>query len=94
MNALIHGLPMLLMPMNPFIDQSMVSQAVADAGAGIKLNKKASPAAIRRAILDITGTEGFTTAARALGTRLRQTPGASVAADRLLAVLEHPRASN
>lgn len=94
MNALIHGLPMLLMPMHPFIDQSMVSQAVVDAGAGIKLSKKASPATIRRAILDITGTEGFTKAARTLGTRLRLTPGASVAADRLLAVLEHPRAPN
>ncbi|MFP5313308.1 MAG: glycosyltransferase [Actinomycetes bacterium] len=89
MRALVHGLPLLLIPMHPFIDQSMVSQAVARAGAGIILSKKAAPDAIRDGLLHITGDEGYRTAARLLGARLRQTPGATLAADHLLAFVQH-----
>ena len=87
MSALAHGLPLLLMPMHPLIDQPMVSQAVADAGAGIRLSKKASSETIRRALMELTGTESFAATARKLGARFGERPGAAVAADRLLATL-------
>lgn len=86
MAALVHGLPLLLIPVNPLLDQPMISQAVADAGAGIRIGMKAPPDEIRAALLDLTGN-GYSASAKALGARLRETPGAINGADHLVSML-------
>lgn len=93
MNALAHGLPTLLMPMNPFIDQSMVSQAVVTAGAGIQISKKASAGPIRGALLELTYSESLRASAVAMASRFQQSPGAARATDVLLAVMQYNRSN-
>jgi UDP:flavonoid glycosyltransferase YjiC (YdhE family) len=88
MLALAHDLPLVLMPMHPLIDQPMVARAVTDAGAGITLGKKASPAMIAGALMRVLGTESYARRAAELGLRLRAGDGAAVAADRLIVASE------
>jgi UDP:flavonoid glycosyltransferase YjiC (YdhE family) len=87
MAALAHDLPLIIMPMHPLIDQPMIARAVADAGAGIVLNRKASPEEIARALTALRTTESFAEKAAVIGQRLRAAEGARVAADRLLEIL-------
>ncbi len=95
MAALAHDLPLILIPMHPMIDQPMVARAVAEAGAGIQLDKKASAEEIGAAITRLLGTDDFAHAAAAIGARLRAADGARVAADRILEAVaqEAPSAS-
>ena len=87
MAALAHDLPLIIMPMHPAIDQPMIARTVADAGAGIRLSRKASPEDIARALTTLLETESFAAAAAVIGQRLRAGDGARVAADRLLELL-------
>ena len=48
MRALAHGVPMLVMPMHPLLDQPMVGAAVERAGAGLVLPRTAAAGAHRR----------------------------------------------
>lgn len=88
--ALAFGIPVLIMPMSALTDQPMVGRAVATAGAGKVLRRTASPGRIRDAIDDLVGSPHYRTAAAELGTRLRATDGAAVAADRILALIDSP----
>lgn len=87
MAALAHDLPLILIPMHPMYDQPMVARAVAEAGAGIQLDKKASAEEIGAAVTRLLATDSFTNAAAAIGARLRAADGARVAADRILAAV-------
>lgn len=87
MTALAHDVPLILMPMHPLIDQPMVARAVADAGAGIRLSRKAAPDEIARALARLLSTDSFAAAAAVIGKRLRESDGTGVAADRLLDIV-------
>lgn len=81
MAALAHDVPALVLPMHPLLDQPMVGRAVADAGAGLRLSKKAKPSAIADAVRELLADGAHRTAAAALGTKIRSTDGAKSAAD-------------
>lgn len=80
MRALMHDVPMLILPADPRIDQSMVGRAVARSGAGLCLKRSSTPQAIRAAVVEILSNPGFASAAATVGRRLRETAGAGSAA--------------
>ncbi len=79
--ALSHGIPMLLLPMHPLLDQPAVARAVAAQGAGIVLSRKASPDSIRDAATALLADGPYREAAARLGDSIRERDGADVAAD-------------
>jgi MGT family glycosyltransferase len=83
MQALAHGLPMVLMPMHPMLDQPMVARSVAAAGAGRVVRKKATADELRPLIASMLGDGPHRAAARRLGEEIRALPGAAGAADRI-----------
>jgi UDP:flavonoid glycosyltransferase YjiC (YdhE family) len=85
--ALAHGLPMIILPMHRLLDQPMVGKAVADAGAGLVLSKRASPARIATALSTIIDEPGYTASAQAIGDRLGAAAGTGRAVDRILTEL-------
>lgn len=88
MRALAHGLPLLLLPMHPLLDQPMIAKAVAAAGAARILPKTARPEEIRGAISGLLGEGPHRAAAGAIGVRIRRSNGAALAADELEGLLE------
>jgi UDP:flavonoid glycosyltransferase YjiC (YdhE family) len=91
MRALSFGVPQVVMPANPMIDQKGVGAALEKAGAGILLPKHARPKRIREAIERVLGDAAYRTAAERLGSDIRARDGAEVAAD---AIIEYVRASH
>jgi UDP:flavonoid glycosyltransferase YjiC (YdhE family) len=90
--ALAHGVPVLVLPMHPMLDQPMVGRSLERAGAGRSLPKSSSPARLAAAVTALLADERARTAARRLGERLRATDAAGSAADvleRLLAARAH-----
>ena len=87
--ALAHGLPLVIMPMHPMLDQAMVGEVVEAAGAGVSIKKTSSPEQIRAAF-DTVMDESHRQAAAAIGDRWRGADGAIVAADRILALQAKP----
>ncbi|WP_341769756.1 glycosyltransferase [Agromyces protaetiae] len=85
--ALAHGVPVVVLPMHPLIDQPIVGRAVERAGLGRMLPKKASPAAIRSAVSDVLQDGRVAAEASGMGERLRERDGAAAAADRIERVL-------
>jgi len=83
MRALVHGLPLVVLPADPRIDQPAVGQAVQHAGAGECLDRSAPPERIRATVLTVLGDPSYRTAAGAIGRRLRAQDGIRVAADRV-----------
>jgi UDP:flavonoid glycosyltransferase YjiC (YdhE family) len=65
----------------------MVGRAVADAGAGLVLSKKASAAQIATALRTLLDEPGYTAAAQTIGERLATGSGTGRAVDRILAEL-------
>jgi UDP:flavonoid glycosyltransferase YjiC (YdhE family) len=90
MQALAHGLPLLLMPMSPYFDQPAIAEAVSGAGAGRMLPKDADPADIRSAVQDLLASDSARAAATRLGTAIQRVPGAIAAADTLTAPIPDP----
>ena len=88
MRALAHGLPMLIVPMHPMLDQPMIGKAVQEAGAGLTLSRKSSEAQIADALMTILGTDSYAAAAARIGERLRAADGAGTGA-RLLEHVVH-----
>ena len=86
MRALLHGLPLLVLPADPRIDQPMVGRAVARAGAGAVLDRSAPPERIRAAAAALLGEPAHRAAALVIGRRLRAQDGVRTAADRVLAL--------
>jgi UDP:flavonoid glycosyltransferase YjiC (YdhE family) len=81
MRALSFGVPQVVMPANPVIDQKGVGAALQRVGAGILLRKHAGPKRIRAAIQDLLNDSAYREAADGLGAQIRQRDGAQVAAD-------------
>ncbi|WP_123026975.1 glycosyltransferase [Mycolicibacterium stellerae] len=81
MRALSFGVPQIVMPANPMIDQKGVGAALQHAGAGILLRKHAGPKRIRAAIQAVLNDPDYREAAGRLGAQIRQRDGAEAAAD-------------
>jgi len=81
MRALSFGVPLVVLPANPFIDQRRVGAQIASAGAGILLPKHAGSKRIRKAIEYALYDPAYRDAATGLGVRIRARDGADVAAD-------------
>jgi len=87
MLALAHDLPLLVLPMHPMVDQPMVGKAIETAGAGRRMSKKSSPAALRPVIEELLGDGPHRDAAARLGAEIREQSGAANAADRIEALV-------
>lgn len=87
MRALAHDLPLLVLPLFAQLDQPMVGDAIAAAGAGLTLPPTSSPERIRDAIRTLLSDGSHRTAAAAAGARLREQDGAAAAADEVEVVL-------
>ena len=81
MRALSFGVPQIVMPANPMIDQKGVGAALERVGVGILLRKHAGPKRIRAAIQNLLNDSAYREAAGRLGTQIRRRNGAEVAAD-------------
>lgn len=90
--ALAHGIPLLVLPMHPLMDQAAIGRAVERHGAGRLLRKQARPAAIRAAALAMLADGPHRAAARALGDEIRAADGAARAVDALETLAARPRA--
>ncbi len=90
MRALSFGVPQIVMPANPMIDQKGVGAALQKAGAAILLPKHARPNRIRAAIETVLADIAYRKAAERLGSDIRQCDGAEVAAD---AIVEYVNSS-
>lgn len=84
MRALAHGIPVLVLPINPTADQQRIGKILHGAGLGAVLPKNADPARIRDTIHGLLSDQGVRDTARRTGERLRAArPGAEVAAERI-----------
>ncbi|SDP57719.1 UDP:flavonoid glycosyltransferase YjiC, YdhE family [Arthrobacter sp. ok909] len=86
MRALAHGLPVMVLPMHPLMDQHMVGKAISNAGAGVLLKRTSSPDQIGAALAALLASESHLKAAVYIGNRLRRGAGARAGA-RILADL-------
>lgn len=89
--ALAHGVPVLVLPMHPLLDQPMIGKAVAATGAGLSLRKSARPEVIRAAARRLLEEPGFRASAEAIAADLRLGDGARAAADVLAEVATQSR---
>ncbi|RNL63064.1 glycosyltransferase [Nocardioides marmoriginsengisoli] len=85
MRALAHDLPLVVMPMHPMLDQPMVGKAVAAAGAGAVVAKKARPEELTPVISRLLADGPHRAAAARLGASIRSARGTETAADQILA---------
>lgn len=90
MRALAHGLPVLVIPAHPMLDQKMVGESLARAGAGLVLTRKATGQEIKDAVQTLLSSPEYRAAAAALGQRIREGRGAQTAAKQLA---EHARSA-
>ncbi|ADD43219.1 glycosyltransferase [Stackebrandtia nassauensis] len=87
MKSLAHGVPLLVLPINPTADQRLIGQTLTDAGLGAWLPKSAAPEKIRDATRRILADGELRARIAATGDRFRaHTPGSQIAADALIAV--------
>ena len=83
MRALAHDLPLLVLPLDPMLDQPMVGRAVQAAGAGRVLRRSASVPAIAAAMRELVVDGPHRSAAASLGEQIRSSQGSARAADEL-----------
>lgn len=88
--ALACGIPLLVLPMHPLMDQSAIGQALVRHGAGRMLSKSASTRAIGAAITELLADGSHRAAAARLGEDIRSRDGAALAVD-LLDEVRHGR---
>lgn len=87
LKALAHGVPLLVLPINPTSDQRLIGTIVRDAGAGRVLAASSRLPAIRTAVGEMLADGGTRARAMTIGRRLRAAPpGAEVAADLILSL--------
>lgn len=85
MKALAHGIPLLVMPLNPTADQGLIGDVVEQAGLGRRISARSTPPTIRREVAELLENPAVRAGAQATAARLRSAPpGAEVAADRIL----------
>lgn len=90
LRALAHGVPVLVLPMHPLLDQPMVGRAVARAGVGAVLPKSAASTMIAETVAGLLADAAVTAAAARTGERLRAQDGAGTAATRVEALIRAP----
>lgn len=83
MRALAHDLPVLVIPLDPMLDHTMVGKAVQRAGAGRVLRRTAPGDAIADTVGELLTDGPHRTAAAELGAQIRAGQGAARAADEL-----------
>jgi UDP:flavonoid glycosyltransferase YjiC (YdhE family) len=88
--ALEYGVPVLVMPMHPLMDQPAIGRAVEDLGVGMLLPKSASPARIQAAARRLLADPAVRAAAQRLGADARSRDGAEVAAELITQLVQHP----
>ncbi len=91
MRALAHDLPVVVMPMHPMLDQPLVGKAVAAAGAGAVVPKRATPATLSPVITRLLADGPHRAAAARLGASIREADGTRTAADEVLAAVSAAR---
>lgn len=87
--ALEHGIPVLVIPMHPLMDQPAIGRAVESLGAGMLLPKSASPSRIRAAVRRLLDDGAVRAAATRIGDESRARDGAVLAAE-LITLLAAP----
>ena len=88
MRALAYDLPLIVLPQHPMLDQTMVGAAVEQAGAGRLLDRETDVESLRAVIEDMLKDGPHRDAAAQLGKLIRESRGASTAADRLVALTD------
>jgi UDP:flavonoid glycosyltransferase YjiC (YdhE family) len=83
MLALAHGVPLVVIPMNPSFDQPAIARMVAEHGVGLTVPKRAPADRIRTTVDRVLADDEYTSTARRLGETLRARRAASRAADLL-----------
>lgn len=86
LRALAHGVPILVLPLDPTSDQRMIGRAVETAGVGRVLPRTASPETLRAAIRKLLADLTIRDTASRIGKRLRAQNGAAAGADRIEAI--------
>ena len=81
--ALTHGIPVLVLPMHPLMDQPAIGRAVERLGVGGTMSKTSSTQHIREKVLALLADESVRSAAHAMGASARKKDGAIVGADLL-----------
>jgi UDP:flavonoid glycosyltransferase YjiC (YdhE family) len=81
MRALSFGVPLVILPANPLIDQRRVGIALQRSGLGIHLPKHSRTQRIRAAVETVLTDQSYQRAAARLGEQIRERDGAEVAAD-------------
>lgn len=88
MKALAHGVPLLVLPVNPTSDQRLIGEIVQSEGLGARLPKRGGPKQIREAVARILDDRDLRARTARNGERMRDLPtGARVAADRVMDLL-------
>jgi UDP:flavonoid glycosyltransferase YjiC (YdhE family) len=87
MLALAHGVPLLIIPMNPSFDQPDLGRIVAEQGAGLTLGRRAGVPALGAAVDDLLASPDYRRNAERVGAEIRATRAARDAG-RL--ILGHP----
>jgi MGT family glycosyltransferase len=90
MLALAHGVPLVLMPMHPMLDQPMVARSVGAAGAGRVVGKKSSAADLTPVVAAMLAEGPHRASAARLGAEIRSLRGAPNAADQVEALASDP----
>lgn len=81
--ALSYGVPLLVIPMHPLMDQPAIGRVVTRLGAGRMLPKSAKPNMIRATVTELLADGPHHVAAARLGDSIREQDGAIVAVDLL-----------
>lgn len=81
LKALAHGIPLLILPLDPTSDQPLIGRTIADAGLGRTLRRSAPPAEIAAGVRALLADTAVRFAAARIGERLRAHDGAGAAAD-------------
>jgi len=90
--ALEHGIPVLVLPMHPLMDQPAIGRAVETLGAGMLLPKSATPSRIRAAARRLLDDPGVRAAAGRIGEESQTQNGAVVAAEVIAEAAREARA--
>ena len=91
MRALSFGVPVIVMPANPLIDQRRVGAALRHVGAGLLLRKHAGPKRIRAAIEAVLKDPRYRESAARLGEQIRAGDGAERAAHLIVQFVDAKR---
>ncbi|GGM16189.1 glycosyltransferase [Dactylosporangium sucinum] len=81
--ALAYGIPLLVLPMHPLMDQTAIGRALERHGAGRMLPRTAGVETIRAAVTDLLADGPHRGAAARLGADIRLADGAATAVDLL-----------